>query len=635
MRTVSAILLLMLTAAPAAMANQAVSLQFTVAAPDPVMAGDEVVFQTLVVNTGAAAWRGGNYYWVAEVYSMDGDERRFLAKTDTLTPSEDVPAGGAAGARLPFTVPDNLKNTRLLYRVFLILDGRRILETDYRGFAVIEKEFRPPPPEDFKIGGDVTFSYRNSSSDGWDNHQGITSANVVGKVKSSSFLFNSYIVHTRRRPVDPTILLLNFYAPWGTLGVGDISPSLTPLSMEGQGMRGVSFERQRERLSLTALVGRTVEADDPDGVSSGRFARYSGGGKVSYEVTDTLKLTADAVVTRDDEYSISLATSATLTPQENMVYGGAAAWNFAEGFTYTGEMQFASYKPDAGSATGATSGSAMRNEVRYRGSLLSARAAFSQIAAGFASLSSPAVIPDRQNQDAELTVYASDRLTLSGSYNSYTDNLEDDPAKTKTTQTQTGLSGALKLFRATLVNLSLMNNSSLGEPSTVQDNQTTTMNLTVSQPVSAHTLNFGMQTSEFTDNTGLSHDLSSSLLSLSGAFRVSSRLSASGGFVNSSSEDKVDSSKTDNTSITANFTYSLPARGLAFQIWGTMTSGESDSPTAPSETSTVALNLETIWLKSKESKFVFGLGVSSRTDKINPANDLSQLSVLTRYNYSF
>jgi len=635
MKRIHVIFGLLLAAAAPALANQAVSLQFTVAAPDPVMAGDEVVFQTLVVNTGAAAWRGGNYYWVAEVYALDGGERRFLAKTDTLTPPEDVPAGGAAGARLPFTVPDNLKNTRLLYRVFLILDGRRILETDYKGFAVIEKEFRPPPPEDFKVGGDVTFSYRNSSSDGWDDHQGITSANIVGKVKSSSFLFNSYTVHTRRRPLDPTVLLLNFYAPWGTLGVGDISPSLTPLSMEGQGMRGVSFERQRERLSLTALVGRTVEAEDPDGLSAGRFARYSGGGKVSYDLTDDLKLTADAVITRDDRYSISPSTSAALTPEGNMVYGGAAAWTFAEGFTYTGEMQFASYKPDASSSAGATSGSALRNELRYRGSLISARAAFSRIAAGFASLSSPAVIPDRQNQDAELTVYASDRLTLSGSYNSYTDNLEDDPAKTKTTQTQTNLSAAMKFFRATLVNLSLMNNSSVGEPSTVQDNQTTTTNLTVSQPLKDHTLNFGMQTSEFTDNTGLSHDLSSSLLSLSGAFRLSSRLSASAGFVSSGSEDKVDSSKTENTSLTANLTYALPARALAFQLWGTMNSGESDSPVSPSETSTLTVNLETIWLKSRVSKFVFGLGVSSRTDKLEPANDLSQLTVLTRYNYSF
>ena len=81
-------------AAPA-LADDGASLQFTVAAPDPVQAGEQVRLQTLVVNTGTTAWVKGSYYWAGEIYTIDGDERKFLAQTDPVSPPEDVPPGGA------------------------------------------------------------------------------------------------------------------------------------------------------------------------------------------------------------------------------------------------------------------------------------------------------------------------------------------------------------------------------------------------------------------------------------------------------------------------------------------------------------------------------------------------------------
>ena len=192
-----------------AFAEDFASLQFTVAAPDPVMAGDTVTLQTLVVNTGSSPWLKGTYYWTGEIYTLEGENRKFLAQTETVSPPEDVAPGAAHGAQIPFTVPENMQGRRLLYRIFLVKDGKRILETDYKGFQVIEKEFRPPVPQDFKIGGDVTLSYKNSSSDNWGHSQAVTAANLVGKVRQSSFLFNTYIVHTYHRPVTPTIVLLN------------------------------------------------------------------------------------------------------------------------------------------------------------------------------------------------------------------------------------------------------------------------------------------------------------------------------------------------------------------------------------------------------------------------------------------
>lgn len=618
-----------------ARADGAASLQFTVAAPDPVMAGDEIMFQTLVVNTGSSAWPRGTYYWVAEIYTMEGEEKQFVTQTDPLSPPDTVQPGAAHGVQIPFLVPEMYNGRRLLYRALLYVDGKRLLETEFKGFQVIEREFKPPPEQDMRLGGDVSFTYKNSSPDGWENHQGITSANIVGKVKQSSFLFNTYLVHNYHRPITPNLIFLNYYAPWGTLSIGDVAPSLTPLSMESQGMRGVAFERTRDKLFWTALVGRIISPEDPTLTTAGRLARYTGGFKVSYQAKPNLKLSVDSVLSRDDEYSITQDTrTSVLVPQQSLVYGAMAEWKINPKLSYMGDFQASTYKADV-DAPAAKGGMAWKQEFKWRGKLLSARAAYSRVGTKFVSFASPSVIPDRATLDAEAGVPLAGWSSLALAYNTYTDNLEGDPAKTTTQQTQTSVSNTSRVFSGTVLTAAYMVNTALGKPATVQDNKTTTMNFSVMQPVGAHNVNASFQTSAFVDNTKYSPDLDSSLISLSGSFKVSPRMSASAGLVTSSTKDKLNSSTAQNNTINANVAYTMPKRALAFQFWTSMSSGKNDSATFPSETSTLSLNLETIWLKSRSSKITFGMGMLSKTDKYNPAIEGTDLSLLTRYNYSF
>ena len=619
-----------------AFAGDFASLQFTVAAPDPVMAGDTVKLQTLVVNTGSGAWLKGTYYWTGEIYTLEGENRKFLAQTETVSPPEDVAPGAAHGAQLSFAVPDNMQGSRLLYRVFLVKDGKRILETDYKGFQVIEKEFRPPVPQDFKIGGDVTLIYKNSSPDGWDNSQVITAANLVGKVRQSSFLFNTYIVHTYHRPITPNIILLNYYAPWGNLSVGDISPTLTPLSLDGAGMRGVALEQTRGKASWTALIGRIVPPEEPGPSTGGRFARYTGGFKTSYQARSNVKVSANAVLNRDDEHSITISTSANiLKPRQNMVYGLSAEWKFAEKFTLTGEYQMSSSKEDINAPEKAVGGSAWKQELKYRGTYATARAAVSRIEPEFTSLASPSVISDRMLLDSEVGLFPADWTTFTLGFNKYTDNLEGDPSKATTDHSQTSISNSLNLVGRTLLNTSLLVNTTKGKPATVQDNKTNTINFSLTQPWGLHTLNMGYQVNNFKDNTGMSHDLDTALMSFSGAFRLSPKLSMSAGAVNSNTKDKVDSSVATNNSLTGNVTYSMPRRALAFQFWTTLSSNKNTSLLYPANSSSLSVNLETVWAKSMDSRFTFGVGALSKTDKIHPDLESGEVSVLTRYNYSF
>jgi hypothetical protein len=624
-----------LLAAPA-LANGSASLQFTVAAPDPVMAGEEILLQTLVVNSGSAQWDRGTYYWVAEIYELDGDNRKFVAQTEPLSPLENVPKGGAHGVQIPYLVPEQFSGRRMLYRAVLIVNGKRLLETDYKGFQVIQREFKPPPEEQVKVGGDVTLTYKNNSEDSWTDHQLITAANLVGKVKKSSFIFNTYLVHTYHRPITANLIFLNYYAPWGVLSLGDVYPTLSPLSMDGQAVRGVQFERARGSTAFTAVAGRIVAPEEPTASLAGRLARYSGGFKYSGQVTPALKLTADAVVSRDDEFSITrdTASATLLAPQQSFVFGGMAEWKAGGGFVLTTDIQNSSYKPDLNDPD-SRGGLAWKQEVKWRGRAASGRAAYSRVDAEYKSFSSPSVVPDRATFEADASLPAASWATVTASYSSYDDNLDKDPAKTTTHNTQASLSNTLRLSGGTMVTVTGMLNTALGKPATVQDNRTTTLSLSVMQPLGQDMLNATLQKSAFKDNTGFSSDLDTTLVSLNGSFKLSRRVSASAGAVRSETKNLAESSSLVNNTINGNIGYAVPGRALALQLWTSLSTGKNDSALTPSDTGTLTVNLEAMWLKSRSSKLTFGVGAVSKTDKYAPANEGAVLNLLTRYNYSF
>ena len=79
----------------------------------------------------------------------------------------------------------------------------------------------------------------------------------------------------------------------------------------------------------------------------------------------------------------------------------------------------------------------------------------------------------------------------------------------------------------------------------------------------------------------------------------------------------------------------MPQRRMAFQIWTTMNSNMNDSLTYPSDTGRMSINAELLWIKAENLKLTFGVGSAQNTDNLNPQNDISEISVLTRFNYSF
>ena len=366
---------LLLATAVRADAADSAALQFTVPAPDPVQAGEAVALQALAVNTGAAAWAAGSYYWVGEVYNL---EEKLVGRTDQVSPPEAVQPGAVASISLPFRVAET-DTGRRLYRVLLIKDSQTLISSPLKSFVIVERAVpEPPKVVDYRIEGNLTVSYRNSSRDEWNHHSGATTINAVGKVKESSYLFNAYLLHQKGRVLEPFTILFTYYAPWGTVYGGDISPTLSELSVNGQGARGAMLEQRRGNWDWLVVGGNTVESQPGTATSDGRYARSLYGGKVGRRFFSSVTTGLNYFLSSDETQSLSTDPRSpnfrgpTLAAQKNSGAGLSTVWEPRPKLKLSLDYQSNTYSKDTAKST--AKDTAYRAEFRWDRSLFKLKA---------------------------------------------------------------------------------------------------------------------------------------------------------------------------------------------------------------------------------------------------------------------
>lgn len=630
--------LLLSVLSPGAFGADSASLQITIPAPDPVQAGETVTFQVLAVNTGTELWARGSYYWEAELYDL---QYRYIARTNPVTPEEEVPPGGVASAFLPFQVPETFLGRRL-YRVYLVRNGTRLLESDYKSFLISERPIKPPqPPERFRVGGNVTLAYKNSDRRKWTSHSGATTANLVGKIRESSFLFNAYLLHEPGKVVDPYILLLNYYAPWGIVSLGDVAPSLGPLSVSGQGMRGAVLEQERGRYHWTLTGGQTVSVSPGTLTSNGRYQRFIFAGRLGAEFFDQLKLYANVGLGTDEASSLSADPKSvkfrgpTLAPQKTPMAGLGLSWKPNQKLNLLADFQRTTFHKDATSSAAGVSDTAYRGEVRWEQTQFKAKAWVQRAGTNFLSFGAPTVIADRLTYDGSASVYPVQWWSLLASANQYRDNLAGNPSKVTTTQRLMTVGNSFLLPTATTLNLTYFLNTAQGNPKTAQDNQTTSLSGTLTQNFRGQSAGLGYQMSRFADRNKLAHDLDSQTLSLNTTWSLLKRLSAALGTTQSSSKDVFDGSQRKSQAYSASFGVAVLPQKLALQLWGTTNKTINNSPTLPADLSNTTVNMEWTYNTGPQVALTAGAGYNKSADRIRPVNDLKELTATLRYSYSF
>ncbi len=616
-------------------ALDAASLQFTVPAPDPVQAGDIVSLQALAVNTGTTQWDPGTYYWVGEVYDLD---YKLIARTDQISPRETVAAGGVAAVSLPFNVPGTMFGRRL-YRVYLVRNNRTVLESDYRGFQIVEKPI-PAPPETvtYHMEGNLTQSIKDSSRNQWKGANGATTFNTVGKVGASSYLINLYILERQGKAFDPSIITANYYAPWGTIYAGDISPMLGPLAVSGQGMRGAMLEQRRGILDWDVVGGQVVGSQAGTLTTNGRYARSIYAAKLGLTPTPTFKTAINYFLSSDEIGSLSANPTSnnyrgpSLVAQKNSGYGLDFLYEPLRKLKFIGAYQANTYYADLSGSP--VKDKAIRAEFAWDRKTVKFRSYVQRAGAHFVAFGNPAVVGDRFTIDGALSVFPVSWYSLSLNMDQYRDNLDGDPNRTTTTQRVINVGNAFQFKSGTTVNLSGSQNVAKGNPSTALDNQTTTLGLGFAQMFHGHSVSLNLQSSQFKDNNKVAHDLDTTTIGLSSSWRLPRSKSLTFGITDSETKDKIDGSKRSSLSVGPSFTVPLNPRWSA-QYWGNYTTTKNTSPSFPSDTALTSLNSEFTWAQSKQVNITFGIGANMSKDKFNPANKYNELTASMRYSYTF
>ena len=619
-----------------ALANDAASLQFTVPAPDPAQAGDVVALQALAVNTGNTAWAAGSYYWVGEVYDLD---EHLIGRTDQVTPSVAVPPGAVADISLPFHIPDTMFGRRL-YRVYLVKDTKNLIESDYKGFQIVEKPI-PPPPEvvTYHMEGNITTSFKDQSyPDKGKDINGATTFNTTGKIKDNSYLINLYILHQRGDVFNPAIVVGNFYAPWGTIYGGDIAPNLGPLGVSGQGMRGVMLEQKKGKWDWDILGGRTITSQAGTAITDGRYARSLYAGKLGYSPVGSLKFNVNYFVSSDEAGSLSADPTSnnfrgpSLVAQKNSGYGLDLLWEPITKLKFITAYQKNSFWADVGGPP--VSDTAIRGEIGFERKVVKIRAYVQRAGSKFVAFDNPSVVGDRMTEDVQLSLYPVAWYNLNLGVDQYHDNLLNLSSQTTTTQRTINAANSFQFKTATTVNLNASLSTALGNPSTVLNNQTTTIGVNVGQGIGKHHVSFNVQDSAFKDKNGLAHDLDTVTEGLTASFKLAKNRGVTLGLTETDTKDKIDGSKRTSQSFGPSFSTPL-AKDWSGQFWGTYTASKNTSLLLPADSKVLALNSEYTLAYSKQTNVTFGVGATQSKDTINTANSYNALTASLRLSYTF
>ncbi|HOW28099.1 MAG TPA: hypothetical protein PK876_06330 [Elusimicrobiota bacterium] len=606
--------------------------QLVIAAPDPVMAGERVQFQSIAVNKGTAVWRAKRYYLQAEVYTSD---KIYLGRTERFKGTKDIRPGESLLTTLSFEVPPNYVD-KYLYKVFVVHDETRVLESDFQPFQVKERPIIPPKPPAMALGGNVIASYKNAT--GAEEFAGNVSVNLVGRAKERTFLFNTYTTHDPNDSIDFYTILLNYYGPWVTAGLGDVSPSFSALSLYGQGMRGALGETKAHLgnvgWNISAVGARVAAAEEGSSTSDGIYRRLLMGGKSEFLLPGRLAVSLNYVNAYDVDSSLQVS-GPTVKPVDDKVMGGGFTWEIFPRVKIGGEYQGSSYQENKLSTVTAVTDSAWRTFVGYEGEKLNINGYVQRTGPDFVALGAPNATKDRMTYDAGLSLTPVGWFNVYGSFNSYSDNLRDDPSVVTTTQQIMSSGISFNLPTQTGLNLGYSVNTAVGDPRTAQDNETLTSSVGLSQTLWGQTVSLSYQSSEFTDKTLQTNDLLTNTLGSSLNLALGGRVSSSIGVTTSSTEDQVDASVQDVQSVSISVNYEMIKNKFYSQIWGTMNSTTDNDLVNKADNQTTSANLEFTVQATANTVLTLGGYQNKTKDVITPTNDTTSNGMNMRVSYSF
>ncbi|MFH1368664.1 MAG: hypothetical protein ABII64_06025 [Elusimicrobiota bacterium] len=615
-------------------------IQLSVAAPDPVVAGEEITFQVIMVNTGGNKWPAEQYYVESEIYDA---EKNYIAKTRQMKGSVTVDPGMANLVYMPFVIPGNFVGT-YFYRIFVVYKEQRVIESEYYSFNVVPLPVTPKKPSKLQLGGNAVLSYRQTSKYEWKDYTGNFNLNIVGQVMERAMLFNLYTFHTPKSTSTPEginheiyTILFNYYGENWNIGLGDVLPVFSPLSLYGSGMRGGQFEGRMDAFSPAFVAARTAKPIEGTSAADGTYERWLLGGKIGLDVLEPLTVGGEYVTSFDKQESL-MVPGPSVTPASNNVAGGFVLWDPSEIFGFEAEYQSSQYLNDLRISTSAINDYAYRVMFKLSPRNLNSRISYQLTRPNFYAFGSPGSTRDRQTIDFFAGYLMFNRLNMNLGLNRFRDNLDADT--TKVTTTQSIYSGGLSYASPNpwpSPSVSYSQNEAVGDPITSQNNFTKTMGFSLTGKASIVSMGLSVQQSDFQDLTKVSDDLTTNTMGITANSSFGSRASVNIGTTLTNTKNIVTNVINQTPAFSMSFNLQVLPDKLSTQIWGTMINRQNDAINDSDKIKKKEMtgNGEITWVVRQDMTWTVGGSYSQTTDEIAEANNVIEQGVNTRISYSF
>lgn len=620
-------------------------LQLAVAAPDPIVAGEEITFQIIMLNTGGNKWPADQYYIEAEVYDA---QRNYVAKTRQIKGAVTVDPGMANLVYVPFVVPNSFVGT-YFYRIFVVYKEQRVIESEFYPFNVIPLPIVAPKPSTFKMGGNAILSYRQSSKYEGKDYTGNFNLNLVGQLMERAMLFNLYTFHTPKSTSaaeginhEVYTILFNYYGENWNVGLGDVLPVFTPLSIYGTGMRGGQLDGTFGSLSTSFVGARTAKPVEGTSATDGTYERWLLGGKVGVNVIEPLVVGASLVTSFDRQESLKVAGPSVM-PASNNTTGGFINWDPYDSLGFEVEYQNSSYMNDMRVSTAAINDYAYRFLVKYNPQNFSTRVTYQLTRPDFYAFGSPGATRDRQTIDFYSSALIKNRISVNVGVNRFRDNLD---AKTdKVTTTQSIYSGGIAYSSPApwpSPSVSYSRNEAVGDPITSQNNFTNTTSIGLTGKVSIVGIGLTLQQSVFEDLTDVSDKLNTNTVGIAANSAFGSRASVNLGAtlsntLNLGTKAAAKNINNQTPAFSASFNLRIIPDKLSSQVWGTLITRQNDAVNDSDKIKKKETtgNAELTWNINQSFAWTLGGSYMQTLDEMDEEGSMIEQGVNTRLTYSF
>ena len=610
-------------------------IQISIPNPNPVIAGQKIVFQSIILNQGKEKWLKNEYYIETEIFD---NEKNHIIYLDKLKGENDINPGETVITYIEFKVPEEYSGI-YNYKIYVIYKNKRIIESDFYSFNVAEN-IKRTVESTTNISGNMTISYRTISDKNEQRYIGNINMNIIGQMFNKPSLFNIYTFHNpvsdNNNKTENKIfnLLFKNYSQTYNLSIGDIFPEFSYLSLYGGGMRGIYYQKKIDNFQFDVVGGYLKELVEGDTNLSSIYKRDLIASSINYNFSN-LKLGLNYVKSYDIENSVK-QTQTSIKPEKTDVYGTEIDFKLKPNCDLIAEYFISKNVTDIFSNKTITD-YAYRTKLDYNIKKNNIKIIYQEIRPSFRSLGSP----ELQNDSREFNFISNfsiiDNIKFNLKYNRWNNNLNNDETKNTSIQQLYGTDFIFYMYKfySSVLTAGFTYTDNMIDVRNNYNNFNQIFNLCLNSQINKINVMLYFQFNIFKDKINISNDCSTEIYKLFlNIPKENISFTLGTNFTNTVDSTKVNINLSQNYNV--NITYNIIPEFLIGQLWSDFGFQEyfDKSLNNKNNKNEYNFNIE-LEIKFKPNMSLFIGGLYNSVNYSNNSLNINKQGINTKIIYSF